>query len=220
MHLRSIAGNQSYSPLLCLPAELRTTIYEHVLGNQEITIGMGWTPAHCKRPRMEFYTGPLDVLESTDVTYNHSGCEWLRSDDTTRLLALHGTCRQIYQETSGMWFALNTFQGSADAITSFIMHPNTRTHHIQTIRLQLFSVVRFGSIPMVSVGLSAEPYELLALLKLLKGLKQIFIALPKLERPIIHTDQAVLTEIRRVFELDRVGEHVQITLEAVSRWLN
>ena len=220
MHLCSIADNQSYSALLRLPGELRTTIYEHVLGTQGITIRMGRTPIHCKRPRLEFYTGSLDVLETTGVRNNRSGCEWLRSDDTTRLLALHGTCRQIYQETAGMWFALNTFQGSADAITSFLMHPNTRTHHIQIIRLWFYSVVRLGSIPMVSVGLSSEPYELLALLKLLKGLKRIFIALPELERPIVHSDQAVLTEIRRVFELDRAGKHVQITLEAVPKWLH
>ncbi|KAF2622750.1 hypothetical protein BU25DRAFT_462610 [Macroventuria anomochaeta] len=206
--------NQEQSTLLRLPGELRTAIYEYALGGQDITIRKHLKTYQCKAFKISYYVGPLNhVNHVIDI----DGDEWSYSDDVSLLLALQRTCRQIYQETTGMWFALNTFQGRADAIPAFITHPNTKIQHIQSVRLRFNAVTRQRGVPRVPVILTSDLHDALVSLRLLERLKKISIVLPRSERPERDTEEAILAEMRRVLELEREGTRVQITLEFFDR---
>jgi hypothetical protein len=89
-NLGSTARNQAQSPLLLLPAEMRNTIYEYVLGGYDIQI------AHVSHPYHR-----LRAVLKTDPSH-----------DSTRLenfLAITRTCRQIRAESNNLAFSLNEF---------------------------------------------------------------------------------------------------------------
>jgi hypothetical protein len=89
-NLGSTARNQAQSPLLLLPAEMRNTIYDYVLGGYDIKI------AHVSHPYHR-----LRAVLKTDPSH-----------DSTRLenfLAITRTCRQIRAESNNLAFSLNEF---------------------------------------------------------------------------------------------------------------
>jgi hypothetical protein len=192
---------------LRLPSELRIEIYEHVLGRQEVIIRKKWTPRNPLISRLIIYTGPLDHVETTNL-------DLFSNEDTTQLLALHRTCRSIFHETIGMWFARNTFQGRSDAISAFVKHPNTQTHHIRIVRLRFNAVVPKDATPADPISLTAEPKNVMVALRPLKRLKTISVVLPNSELPAAHIKNAIIAEMRRVFEQDREGTHVQIVMQS------
>lgn len=111
-----------------------------------------------------------------------------------------------------MWFARNTFQGRSDATSAFVKHPNTQTQYIRSVRLHFNAVVPKGAIPADPISLTAEPKNVMVALRPLKRLKTISVALPKSEIPAAFTKNAIMAEMRRVFEQDMEGTHVQIVM--------
>ena len=189
--------------MLRLPSELRIAIYQYVLGGQEVIVRRKQSLHYPFSWRLFIYTGPLDHVKTVDL-------DLFTSEDA----ALRRTCRQTLQETMGMWFAGNTFQGRSDAVEAFIKHPKTRTSYIHSIRLRFDTVISKGAIPVDPFSLTAEPKDVLNALRALKRLRMISITLPESEMPTALIEHAVLAEMRRVLEQDREGQHVQIVMES------
>ncbi|KAF1840433.1 uncharacterized protein K460DRAFT_208393 [Cucurbitaria berberidis CBS 394.84] len=82
-----VVRNNSVSPLLQLPAEIRIQIWEHILGGMRILIST-FTGAYF---RPEYSDNPLHTRLTTDH------------------LALLRVCRQIYNETATLTFSTNRF---------------------------------------------------------------------------------------------------------------
>lgn len=82
--------NQTQSPLLRLPAELRNSVYTYALGGHRISIGAPYS----------LDPGEMTVIESDDCQYPASA-----------LLGLTLACRQTHAETRDQVFELNEFGG-------------------------------------------------------------------------------------------------------------
>jgi len=95
--IHSSCENQSQSPLLRLPGELRNIIYRYFLGNVDIRMFYvkGHWPQHTLRYRR---TGNSDP-------------RWFKV--TARVIALLSVCRQIHAETRCFVFILSEISGQS-----------------------------------------------------------------------------------------------------------
>lgn len=151
--------NQTASPLLQLPAELRNTIYHHVLGFKQIRIIISKSRAHTFTIR-------------TRCTSATPPGNW---EAPVHLIALTQACRQIHFETSQLIFSLNEFdarhlfrfQDLLAALTPM------QLKSITTLRLQVHDVCLKETVTLTR----SMPYRIrpacLQVLKDLSGLERV-----------------------------------------------
>lgn len=163
---------------------------------------------------MHFYVGPFNYANQVFEMAEDGGSS---SKDAGLLLALRRTCRQIYHETTGMWFALNNFHGRPDAITAFVAHPNTKNHHLHTVRLRIDLVITKGGIPRFPIVLKKDVHDTIVSMRPLENLKKISFTVPKSATVDNHTEKAILVEVWRILNQERSGPHAEFTFEFFDR---
>lgn len=105
----SARRNQVKSPLLALPPEVRSRIFEYALGGQDILLRRSWT------------------LRKT------------RHENFNNLLALLGVSRQRYAETAMIPFLQNTFRATCDSsLSSFTSeYSDTSIIRIESVQVEI-----------------------------------------------------------------------------------
>lgn len=115
----STARNARDSPLLRLPAELRTHIYILAIGGYKIT------PAIPDNDDIDFRYSP-EILPERPVSH-----------PPLRVAALNQTCRQLRHETKGLHFRLNTFYGCDSCLDKFLDRCGAGVYSIRSIRIRM-----------------------------------------------------------------------------------
>ncbi|KAL5402629.1 hypothetical protein PMIN03_010506 [Paraphaeosphaeria minitans] len=152
------SANQDGSPLLCLPASVRRSIFEYALGGNSIEFGfltylVNKTNDGAKEYTPYFqYTSnvypvhpfevPRNPLEGTPIQ--------LHSDpNTTGMTLLSGVCRQLYLETYTLPYALNDFYfNSGNVLFNFMVKDNRlRPQQLKAIK----SITVLHKLPVRSV---------------------------------------------------------------------
>ncbi|KAF2132417.1 hypothetical protein P153DRAFT_429557 [Dothidotthia symphoricarpi CBS 119687] len=103
-------ANQSNSPLLRLPANVRERIYKHVLGGNTINIcyktyqldRTGYDKPPILSPVFKYH---CTVFKGKASPYKQTEQPWIKT--STGFTLLNGVCRQLHQETSIMPYELN-----------------------------------------------------------------------------------------------------------------
>ncbi|KAF2438929.1 hypothetical protein P171DRAFT_423404 [Karstenula rhodostoma CBS 690.94] len=125
------SANQTSSPLLRLPANVRRSIFEYVLGGNSIEFGFVTYLVHKTADRKNVHipyfqytsnvypSGPLGI----QCNPFHGAPLPLHSDpDTMGMTLLNGVCRQLYCETYTVPYALNDFYfNSGNALFNFLV---------------------------------------------------------------------------------------------------
>lgn len=109
----SFAENETQSPLLRLPAELRWAIYEHMLGDKTICVRFAshkWTKSQRSGTKQWVYEthGGFHCTVFNGREANPFLLGSGKSIGTGGFTLLSGVCRQLYQETATLPFQLNT----------------------------------------------------------------------------------------------------------------
>ena len=122
MHCRWKA-NQTDSPLLRLPSNIRQCIYEYALGGKTIRVG------YVNYATLDMPNGirsSTPVFRYRSIVYDGRCNLYVRraeiSNYTRGMSLLNGVCRQLYHETYTLPYSLNHFGfDSANALFNFIV---------------------------------------------------------------------------------------------------
>jgi hypothetical protein len=112
--------NQSNSPFLRLPAEIRNQIYEYALGFQTITIGY--------ETYRSSYEESKPVFRYRSTVFNHITNPFKERQQSYVKVSkgftlLNNTCRQMYIETSVLPYKLSTIAfDSYNIMVNFLLH--------------------------------------------------------------------------------------------------
>jgi hypothetical protein len=190
--------NQTRSPLLRLPAELRTKTYEYVykysFAGQEVSVQ--------KQP------GPDLFLHYRPL--NTTGGSW--SNHKLPMSRLEATSRQIRQETKNLFYTLNIFRGGPGDIVAFIRLLGPQAHRIQTVRIvAVEGFVRHKKF-MEEFTLDVRLNYALINLRDLKGLKRVYIRCAKFNLGR-HTAQEVWALMRHVLDFGGAVQRAEPALE-------
>lgn len=189
----STERNQTASPLLRLPPEMRNRIYRFVLQVNLVRVyPQSAGVQFCTQYHREIDLHPADPDNDP------------REPDTFRF-----TCRQIVREVGDLYFALNTFKLLFDAPDDFDERHFTLTS-LKRIRSVVVRVYSCGSLPGPELDhLSRKLLKSLAVLKSLGRVKIIwdYCCSGGFDR------EQTLEESRRVFESSRKGDRVQVILQ-------
>ncbi|KAH6637851.1 hypothetical protein C7974DRAFT_390380 [Boeremia exigua] len=128
----STIRNQQTSPLLRLPAELRNKIFTFIIGGHSISVfgeddGIARSSNSGLTYRARTYKSRKPRKHATPTTPIVSN--------------LHLACRQIYHETSTLFFTLNEFCASPQTMVKFLKHRNTQADLITRIRIDPYDPV-------------------------------------------------------------------------------
>jgi hypothetical protein len=121
--LYSYEENQQQSPLLRLPAEIRTEIYKYALSNNEIIVTT--TPLESERAKVSYepYTGYKSFVSKglcstfylATMHRDASGAQ----HTSTGIFSMSAVCRQLHFETYLMEFKLNCWTFRSTGILKF-----------------------------------------------------------------------------------------------------
>lgn len=121
----STVRNQQQSPLLRLPPELRNKIYALAVGGQELVVLSDSVVYRSTR------------LEIVPKTYDDPKSRGPYHVGALHLTALLRVCRQLYEESASLHFALNTWHSTADDLILFLKQCGPRRNFIRTIIIEM-----------------------------------------------------------------------------------
>lgn len=161
----SFTRTQHNSPLLCLPAELRNTIYTFLFSSLPILIC--FATSHVTR-----------LIDSCPIALSKRR-RWSHMHYSRLLLSLTEACWQTYAETRLLPFVLNTFTGYPEALVSGFPGRLYRDQFecISTVQLVVesrdISREEHGRVRGERVGLSPDMCMVLEGLRSLTGLRTL-----------------------------------------------
>ncbi|KAI4955941.1 hypothetical protein J4E91_000150 [Alternaria rosae] len=136
---RKFKTNQTNSPLLQLPENVRNLIYAYALGGK--TINIGYQTYHLTfdptKPRKVKQVTPMFKYRCTVYDGNRNpfttiSQPWVKS--STVFTLLNGVCRQMYQETATLPYRLNliAFDSYSIMFNFLFMEDRLRREHLDT----------------------------------------------------------------------------------------
>ncbi|KAF9699381.1 hypothetical protein EKO04_002171 [Ascochyta lentis] len=157
--------NQTHSPLLRLPPELRNQIYRYIFDGHEILIGRSHNAVFHKF----IYWNRHQSENGVPMT------PWNKTEHQRSIDSLLYTCRQTRHDTAPLLFGLNTISGSPAHLTRLLSFQREGIQHIRIIRVEVFAWIYNDRSDDTASRLNIDVYDLLILLRKLKVLNHVFL---------------------------------------------
>ncbi|CAO2653657.1 Nn.00g030680.m01.CDS01 [Neocucurbitaria sp. VM-36] len=136
------AWNQTASPLLRLPRELRDMIYELALTVKSINVVCIFTPC-TSTPSTSASSTPCGKKYTKAIhSFASVPGEPSQANSLSRLRSLTTTCRQIHAETKLLPYALNDFHLHPELLTELVnVLPDNVKQEVKVLRFRFQSVM-------------------------------------------------------------------------------